>query len=365
MVAPIALYPDPLISQILVASTYPLEMVQATQWMQRNTNLRGEELTNAASQQNWDPSVQALVAFPDLLPRLTQDITWVTNLGNAFMNQQADVMDAVQRMRQQAQDAGRLQSNEQQQVSTTYDDGRPAIQIQPVDPYVIYVPDYDPGYVWGPYVYYPYPRWRYPHYNPGIYIGFGFGIPMRTYYGASWGGWGGYGWRPGWGGRQIVVNNTFIYRNNVNARPAFSGAGNTYWRHDQGHRQGVPYTRPVPSGRMDYGRDRVQSPPPRSATAPEGRTRGQDRTYPQQQQRMPQAPSPRTATAPEGRTPDMRQSTPRVEPTQPRGGDRIGARPAERAPAPQATPPAGAVRTAPDHNRESARPARTERKKEN
>jgi len=106
LVAPIALYPDPLLSQILVASTYPLELVQASQWLQRNPGLTGPALTQAAQQQNWDPSIQALVVFPDLVKRLNQDITWTTNLGNAFLAQQSDVMDAVQRMRFKAQQAG-------------------------------------------------------------------------------------------------------------------------------------------------------------------------------------------------------------------------------------------------------------------
>ena len=103
LVAPIALYPDPLLSQIMVAATYPLEVVQAFQWVQRNPGLTGTALTEAAQQQNWDPSVQALVVFPDVLKRLDDDVTWTTNLGNAFLAQQADVMDAVQRLRQQAQ----------------------------------------------------------------------------------------------------------------------------------------------------------------------------------------------------------------------------------------------------------------------
>jgi hypothetical protein len=146
LVAPVALYPDPLVSQILVASTYPLELVQALQWLQRNPGITGAALTQAAEQQNWDPSIQALVVFPDLVKRLNQDITWTTNLGNAFLNQQADVMDAVQRMRLKAQQAGKLSSTPQQTVTTTNDNGQPAIVIQPANPQVIYLPNYDPAY---------------------------------------------------------------------------------------------------------------------------------------------------------------------------------------------------------------------------
>jgi hypothetical protein len=134
MVAPIALYPDPLVSQILVASTCPLELVQANQWLQRNPGLAGPNLTQAAEQQNWDPSVQALVVFPDVMKRLNEDVTWTTNLGNAFLAQQGDVMDAIQRMRQRAQEAGKLTTTQQQRVVQTTDAGRPVIEIVPADP---------------------------------------------------------------------------------------------------------------------------------------------------------------------------------------------------------------------------------------
>src|ERR1700719_2441773 len=150
LVAPIALYPDPLLSEILVASTYPLELVQASQWLQRNPGLNGAALAQAAQQQNWDPSIQALVVFPDLIKRLYQDVTWTTNLGNAFLVQQPDVMDAVQRMRFRAEQAGKLPSTSKQIVTTTNDSGQPIIDIEPADPQVIYLPNYDPGYIWGP-----------------------------------------------------------------------------------------------------------------------------------------------------------------------------------------------------------------------
>jgi hypothetical protein len=162
LVAPIALYPDPLLSQILVASTYPLELVQAFQWLGRNPGLAGAALTQAAEQQNWDPSIQALVVFPDLVKRLNQDITWTTNLGNAFLSQQADVMDAVQRMRLKAQQAGKLSSTSHETVTTTNDSGQTVIQIEPSNPQVIYLPTYDPAYIWGPSLYYPYASWFYP-----------------------------------------------------------------------------------------------------------------------------------------------------------------------------------------------------------
>jgi hypothetical protein len=240
LVAPIALYPDPLISQILVASTYPLEVVEAYQWMQRINKLKGSALTEAVQQQNWDPSVQALVVFPEVMKRLNQDVKWTTNLGNAFLAQQGDTMDAIQRMRQKAQDAGKLTSSTQQRVVQSTDAGRPVIEIVPADPEVIYVPAYDPAWIWGPALWYPYPGWDWPVYGSGIYFGFGAGIGIGAYFG-GWGGWGGWGWRPGWGGRTVFVNNTFITRNNFNSRGLGDRHGASEWSHDSFHRQGVPY----------------------------------------------------------------------------------------------------------------------------
>jgi hypothetical protein len=241
LVAPIALYPDPLLSQILVASTYPLELVQARQWLQRNPGLTGAGLTQAAQQQNWDPSIQALVVFPDLVQRLNRDITWTTNLGNAFLAQQPDVMDAVQRMRFRAQQAGKLASTSQQRVSTMNDGGQPIVDIEPADPGVMYLPNYDPGSIWGPSLYYPYANWYYPPFVGGGYFGFGLGIQMGFFFGGGWGGWGGYGWHPGWGDHSVIVNNNFIHRNNFNAGRGGSLNGNSTWSHNSSHREGVPY----------------------------------------------------------------------------------------------------------------------------
>src|ERR1039457_2581224 len=219
LVAPIALYPDPLLSQVLVAATYPLELVQASQWLQRNPGLTGPDLTTAAQQQNWDPSVQALVVFPDVLKRLNDDVSWTTNLGNAFLAQQQDVMDAVQRLRQQAQQAGKLASTPQENVVEGNDGGTPYIDIEPASPDVIYVPVYDPAWIWGPPLWYPYPRWYWPPRSViygGIGFGFGGGINVGLFFGGGWHGWGGWGWHPGWGNRTIVVNNTFIHQYNFN-----------------------------------------------------------------------------------------------------------------------------------------------------
>ena len=161
LVAPIALYPDLLLSQILAASTYPAEITAAQQWMQ-SSGLRGRQLVDAAKQQPWDPSVQALVAFPDVMNLLTRDMHWTTDLGNAFLSQQADVMDAIQRLRASARENGRLTNTPQQRVTYEQQNGQNAIVIQPVDPQTVYVPVYNPVYVWGPPAYGYYPPLGYP-----------------------------------------------------------------------------------------------------------------------------------------------------------------------------------------------------------
>ena len=245
LVAPIALYPDELVSQILVAATYPLEVVEAYQFLQKNPGLAGSALTQAAQQQNWDPSVQALLLTPDVVKRLNDDVTWTTNLGNAFLAQQQDVMDAVQRMRQKAEQAGKLQSTPQLNVTSTTQDGNPYIDIEPADPEVLYVPVYDPVWIWGPPVWYPYPHWIWPPRSVlvgGLYFGFGPGINFGLYFGAGWHGWAGWGWHPGWGAHTVIVNNTFIHRYNFNTAHIANVHGTTAWTHDPDHRMGVPYT---------------------------------------------------------------------------------------------------------------------------
>ena len=118
LVAPIALYPDQLLSQTLVASTYPLEVIQLQQWLDKNKNLKDQALANAVQKENWDPSIQAMAAFPDVVKRLSADIQWTTDLGNAFLAQESDVMDAVQAMRAKAQSKGTLKTSQQQKVET-------------------------------------------------------------------------------------------------------------------------------------------------------------------------------------------------------------------------------------------------------
>ena len=202
LVAPIALYPDPMLAQTLAASTYPLELIQLQQWLAKHSTLKDKALADAVAKQPWDPSVQAMAALPDLVKRLADDIQWTTDLGNAFLAQQKDVMDAVQRMRKKAQDKGNLKTTEQQKVETQVIESKSTIVIQQSNPQVVYVPSYDPVVVYGPPVY-PYPPIYYPppgYYAAGLAISFGIGIAM----GAFWGG--GWGWGCGWGGGSVNVN---------------------------------------------------------------------------------------------------------------------------------------------------------------
>jgi hypothetical protein len=242
LVAPIALYPDPLLSQTLVASTYPLEIIQLQQWLAKNKNLKDKALTDAALKQPWDPSIQAMVVLPDVVTRLANDIQWTTDLGNAFLAQQSDVMDAVQRMRKKAQGTGALVSNEQQKVETKVIENKTVVVVEPARTEVVYVPAYSPVVVYGPPIY-PYPPIYYPPYSTGAIvassmISFGVGVAV----GAAWGG--GWGWGCGWGGNDIDinVNNNFVRNNNIRNNN-FNGnrAGNTKWQHDAGHRGGAPY----------------------------------------------------------------------------------------------------------------------------
>ena len=256
LVAPIALYPDALLSQVLVAATYPLEIVEAAQWLQQNANLQGQQLVDAARQQNWDPSVQALVVFPDVINRLNSNIRWTTDLGNAFLAQQADVMQAVQRMRVRAMAAGKLNSNSQETVATQTQGDQSAVEIQPANPEVVYVPVYSPEYIWGPPAYgYYYPYLDYPAF------GFGFGFGPGIYIGGFFGGlgWGGWGWGPNWFNCSIFLNGHFFNRYGFHG---FYGGGfrnGGIWAHNPAHRLGVPYSNRAVAGRFGgtYGAGRT------------------------------------------------------------------------------------------------------------
>jgi len=216
LVAPIALYPDSLVAQILSASTFPEQVVEADRWVQANPDLKGDALGKAVDQQPWDPSVKALAAFPSVLGNMDKNLSWTSSLGDAYYNQQQDVMDAVQVMRKRAEDAGNLKTTPQQTVTTQGS----TVVIEPASPDVVYVPAYDPWLVYGGPVY-PWPGW-YPY--PGIWFGgpylsfgLGFGIGWFGGFGWGWGHWG-FDWHGGYpiyGGRRYYSGSrTFYNRSN-------------------------------------------------------------------------------------------------------------------------------------------------------
>ena len=214
LVAPIALYPDPLLAEVLMASTYPIDVVEAERWLQNNKNLKGDQLKAAADKQDWDQSIKALTATPDVLAMMSTKLDWTQKLGDAVVAQQANVMDAIQRLRAKAQANNKLTSTKEQTVKVQQVQNKQVIAIEPTDPDTLYVPYYDPSVVYGDWPYSDYP----PYYFPapgyigagliagGIAFGAGYALGRWTSGGNYWGGnfnWGnnniGIG-RPGGGG---------------------------------------------------------------------------------------------------------------------------------------------------------------------
>lgn len=226
LTAPIALYSDPLLGMVLTAATYPLEVVEAARWLDADdhASLKGDTLNTALAQQSWDTSVKALVATPEVLRMMNQNLEWTEQLGDAFLSQQPDVMDSIQRLRHSAAASGALQSGPQESVAA--DEGE--IVIEPVSPDMIYVPCYGPA-IYGPWPWPDYPPFYFPYptdacYGAGlITFGIGFGI-----IGPYWG-WGRWNW-PGHG--FYVVGSRRPHGGPRPRRP---------WVHSPEHRHGVPY----------------------------------------------------------------------------------------------------------------------------
>ena len=237
ILAPIALYPDSLVAQILMASTYPLEVVQADRFAKQNASLKGEALTKALEAQSWDPSVKSLVNFPQVLTMMSEKLEWTQKLGDAFLAQQKLVMDTIQSLRAKAQAAGNLKTTQEQTVIVE----EKIIKIEPASPQVVYVPSYNPTVVYGAWPYPTYPPYSYypPGYVAGSMFAFGAGVAM----GAAWGyAWGNSNWRGG--DVDIDVNrntniNNNINRSNYTQNVAANGKGN--WQHNAEHRKGVAY----------------------------------------------------------------------------------------------------------------------------
>jgi hypothetical protein len=245
LVAPIALYPDSLISQILMASTYPLEVIQAQRWVEKNNNISGDALAIALEKETWDPSVKSLVNFPQILTMMNEKLDWMQKLGDVFLAQQKDVMDTVQKLRKKAQEQGNLKTTEEQVVKVEQE----VIIIESSQPQVIYVPVYDPVVIYG--------TWPYPAYPPYYYYPPGYSYRVTPYsfvagvaVGVAWGyAWGGCNWH---GGdididinRNININqkiNRNLYIQNYQNQGQLDKSGKMGWQHNPEHRKGVAYT---------------------------------------------------------------------------------------------------------------------------
>jgi len=310
MLAPIALYPDALLSQILMASTYPLEVVQAARWSKANPGMSGDHAVKAAEQNNWDPSVKSLVAFPQIVSMMDEKLDWTQRLGDAFLSQQQQVMDTVQELRRKAHAAGNLESNQNVRVEPQ---GQ-TIVIEQANPQVVYVPYYDPTYVYGSWWYPAYPPvywgpwpgyYPYPGFGAGFFWGAGIAIGAGFFFGHC-----------DWHHHHVTVVNNFYHR-----PVARHSAGN--WMHDPGHRWGVPYrdaglrrefshADARPDARRDFrgnppqrlqGPGTVQDIRPDMRSAPSSRSQTGDRVRPRQDgNSRPAAPDlrsgPRAAATP-------------------------------------------------------------------
>lgn len=256
LVAPVALYPDQLLAKVFIASTYPLEIVEAARWVDQNGNLKGKALDNALAKQNWDDSIKSLAHTPTVLKMMNDKVDWTQKMGDAFLAQQDDVMASVQRLRAKAQSAGSLKSTSQQKVEV-HDQ---TIVIEPVQPDVVYVPYYNPQVVYGAWAYPAYPPYYWPAppgyaYGAGIAAGIGFatGVAITAAF-----------WNNGfdWHGGNVYVNNNVNFNNfnhynnfnNIN-RNNINRANVNNWKHDPSHRRGVNYSNN--QLRQQYGKGKL------------------------------------------------------------------------------------------------------------
>jgi len=265
LLAPIALYPDDILTQILMASTYPLEVVQAERWAKQNKSVKGDALKAALQKQTWDNSVKALVPFPDVLAMMSEKLDWTQKLGDAFLAQQKDVMDTVQKLRRKANEAGNLKSTKEQEVKKEGD----IIIIEPTNPQVVYVPAYNPTVVYGAWWYPAYPPYPVYAYPPGAAL---FTFTMGVAIGAAWHG---YGYHADYHGgtvnidRDVNINRPDRSGSRPETRPSGGGAKGEQWKHNPEHRQGVAY--------RDQGTRDKYSPTDRAAVDNRQGNRGYDK----------------------------------------------------------------------------------------
>lgn len=292
MLAPIALYPDPLLVQMLMAATYPLEVVEAARWTNANQNLKGDQLASVLEQKGWDPSVKSLVNFPNALAMMDGNLEWTQKLGDAFLAQKDEVMDTIQYLRSKAQNQGNLRTTAEQVVR--YNDQ--AISIEPANQDVMYVPVYDPAVAYGSWWYPDYPPYYY--YPPGYVLGSALAFGAGLFLGAAWWGWawGGFDWY-----HHGVYCNPYRYgdgygygynhynRHGHGSQPG--SGGHREWMHDPSHRRNVDYrgenvrerygraTRPITDGRNDFS-GRLQDGRTTRARTGEGSNMEQRRDIP-------------------------------------------------------------------------------------
>lgn len=253
ILAPVALYPDALLAQILMAATYPMEVVLASRWVTQNKDLKGDQLNDALDKQPWEPSVKALAPFPDVLAMMSDKLEWTQTVGDAFLEQEKDVMDTVQKLRQKAYDEGNLRNTEQQKVVVE----KETIRVEPARPEVVYVPVYDPSRVYGTWWWPGYPPFVVYPYQPGValahgVIWFSAACLVGAIWGNAWGHW-------DWGHRRVYVNanrTVNINRTTIN----ISSMRTTAWAHDPVHRRGVAYLGTATAARFgQMNRDTVET----------------------------------------------------------------------------------------------------------
>ncbi|WP_422001058.1 DUF3300 domain-containing protein [Reyranella sp.] len=298
MLAPIALYPDPLLAQTLMAASYPLEVVDAGRWLKANPGLKGDAAVAAAKDKSWDVSVKSLVAFPQVVAQMSEHLDWMQNIGDAMVAQQQDVADSIQRLRNRAADAGTLQSGKEQKVTSQGDGADRTIVIEPASPEIVYVPAYDSNTVYGTW---PYPGAPPVSYPPPAGYGYGSALARGLLFGAGvaatsalFGGW-------NWGRGNSYVNVDVNRAVNIDRTFNAANVRNGTWQHDPGHRKGVAYR--STAARERYGqhapnaaqrqefRGRLHDAPARQGPAGGGQVR---------QQAAARANAPHPATRPNG-----------------------------------------------------------------
>jgi hypothetical protein len=245
LLAPIALYPDALLAQVFMASTYPLEIVEAARWQKANSTLKDKELEAALEKQTWDPAVKALTVVPQVLTMMNEKLDWTTKLGDAFLSNQEDMLKTVQMLRKKADEAGNLKSSEQMTVKKEAEGSVQVIKIEQPKPEVVYVPTYNPSTVYGTWWYsYPPPYYYYP---PGYAYGAGLAFASGVFWGAAIAG------GIGWGNNEININRN----TNINTGNRNNIQGGNKWQHNPEHRKGAAYRDSGTASKYGKGGDRA------------------------------------------------------------------------------------------------------------